>query len=85
MKRLTFLLVIMALVVFTLLASSNRAGPVQSSELAQPVQTAQPCGCSTACMGGKKCAISCPTGRAAHCDCLGGSQTSPQEAKCYCR
>ena len=75
MKRLTFLLVLIALVAITLFASSNRARPV-------PIE---PCGCYTACMGGKNCAISCPTGKAAHCECLGGSQTSPQEPKCYCR
>jgi hypothetical protein len=77
MKRLTFLLVFIALVAFTftLLASSNRARPAG----------AEPCGCSADCMGGKKCAISCPVGTAAHCECIGGSQTSPSEPKCYCR
>jgi hypothetical protein len=88
MKRLTFfLLAIVLIFAFALLASSNRARPAHASESTQPAQAnrAEPCGCSTACMGGKRCAIKCPEGKAAHCECEGGTTFSPQEAKCYCR
>ena len=75
MKRFAYLLLVTALVAFTIFAFSSRA------RLAQE----EPCGCSTACLGGKRCAINCPTGKAAHCECLGGSQYNPQEPKCYCK
>lgn len=74
MKRFTILLVIAAFIALSFLAFSNRART-------QP----ENCGCNTACMGGKSCAIKCATGKAAHCDCVGGNQYNPAEAKCYCQ
>jgi len=79
MKRLSFLLVIVVFAELTLFAFSNRAWLSAQSEATLD------CGCSTSCMGGKSCSISCPVGKAAHCDCVGGSQSQPQEAKCYCQ
>lgn len=75
MKRLAILLVIAAFIALSFLAFSNRARTSQ----------AEPCGCNVACLGGKTCAINCPTGKAAHCECSGASQYNPAEAKCYCR
>lgn len=83
MRRLTFLLVVVLLVASTFVIASSRVKPARSLEPAGPVPT--DCGCRTACMGGKSCAIACPTGKAAHCDCLGGSEHHPQQAKCYCQ
>jgi hypothetical protein len=79
MKRLTLVVMIVVLFTLILLTPSSRAW------LAARFGTSGDCGCSTACMGGKSCAINCPTGQAAHCDCVGGSEHTPQEAKCYCR
>ena len=79
MRRLIITLAIVVLVAITLLASSNAAWRAAQSKATGD------CGCSTACMGGKSCAINCPTGKAAHCDCEGGSEHAPQQAKCYCR
>jgi len=90
MKRLTFLLivlVIIALAAFTLLASGNRARLAQTLESTQPAQAKQndDCGCHSACMGTNQCAIKCPVGQAAHCDCKTVGARGEQQPNCYCR
>ncbi len=79
MNRRTILVLVITFTIATLFVFTAHAW------LAAQVRTTGDCGCSTACMGGKSCAINCPTGKAAHCDCVGGSQHTPAEAKCYCR
>lgn len=86
MKRLTFALAVLTLAVLIIFVGNDRATPARALEPAQPTQ-AQPCGgtCSTSCMGGEKCSIGCPTGKAAHCDCKGvNSPHVPEKASCYC-
>ncbi len=78
MKRRIILSVVVALAVVTLFIFSTRAW------LAAPVQTTGDCGCYKACMGGDSCAIKCPTGKAAHCNCADGTQQNPGRAYCYC-
>lgn len=72
-------LIILAILIFSavgFLGYSNRAS------LSNASNATADCGCNVSCLGGKTCAISCPTGQAAHCDCVGNA---PQEARCYCR
>lgn len=88
MKRLTFLLLAIVLFfAFTSLVSSNRARPTPASESTQPVQANNTalCGCTISCLGAKQCAIKCPEGKAAHCECEDMGERRPQEPKCYCR
>src|SRR5205085_4821860 len=86
MKYLSWLLVVIALVACTLLVASNRARLGQTSAATQPASAQKNnCGCTTACMGGKQCAISCPQGQAAHCECEDRGPANPKEPKCYCR
>lgn len=78
-RRLTVILVIIVFGVIGFFGYSNRAS------LSSPSGSTADCGCNVACMGGKSCAINCPTGKAAHCDCVGNAGFVPQEAKCYCQ
>lgn len=80
MKRFTLILVILILGVVALFAYSNRAW------LSGQYNATQDCGCNVSCMEGKNCAIKCPVGKAAHCDCdYGLTGKAPAKARCYCQ
>ena len=85
-----FIVLLLAITIFFAIASFASSNSAQPTSTLQPTRSAQPnnaedCGCRASCMGGKQCAIKCPEGKAAHCECEGGGPPFPQEAKCSCR